>query len=275
MAKPTPQSTQTQVPPLSKQQTDAVDALRSPLFKIPAEEAIDLVRRSPGKDAGEMVSNAIRLRAGKPPVGGTTPSPVPPPLPPPLPQTVRPVAPPQGARLHSVGTARPQQQPVQPNWFWRLMGATAPPPAPIARRPSFPPPAVPPAAAATAPPTPSAPPTQLPGFGPPGGAAAAPTAEQLAATTRAAAPTPTTLPPAPVKPRIRVQATPGLGKGAAAAPTPGEIAEAKEKAAGTEEVAPEKPAEKLPVFIKDYDAYAKLPSGTRFVWPNGEVYRKP
>jgi hypothetical protein len=134
-----------------------------------------------------------------------------------------------------------------------------PPFAPIrsGQQPSAPPPQ------AQAPP-PQQPTQGIPGFAPPGGPSAAAQPEQLqqqaqalaaqsiARTQAALGPqgvaaaeaAPTAIPPAPIKPRIRVRATPGAAE----------------------------PAE-LPLIATQQE-YDKLPIGSRFRHPDGFIYRK-
>src|SRR5215470_10332336 len=193
---------QKSTPKMSQAQQDAISTLAA--LKIPKTEAEDLVKRSPGKDASELATNAIRLRAGRGPVvPEVTPSikPMEPkgaiqaaPLPQqPSPQTQQQIpgfGPPGGAAAappaEQLQTPPPppagflrrlfQPAPMKPSWY---TGSTVPLP-PIRGRHELPPQPAP-------------------------------------------AP-PAIMPPAPIKPRVRVRAAGGPTE----APTPTEAAQAKE-----------------------------------------------
>jgi hypothetical protein len=265
-------------PALTPTQQLAVDALTSHSIKIPRQEAIDLVSRMQGTDAGEMISNAIRARAGlgprttpvPPPQGARLQSvggvPAPPPMqgpPPPTPPTPPAAQPPQqipglgppggpGAAWNAQQLAAQflprvprQPRPVSPS-FGGPPGGGMPPPAPVGPRP----PPIPPG----------------PQGGPPGPQMTPPAVPPAPAAV-------SQIPPAPIKPRIRVRT---VGTQIPEAATPSEVAQAKEQALGTAETQPEAPKPlEVPPMIKTHEEYEKLPSGARFLWPDGHRYRKP
>lgn len=309
MPKPTPQQGQKQLP---RDQQDAVDALVS-FFKIPKDEALELVQKAQGTTSGDLITNAIRLRAGKAQI--TAPAPTPPTAAPPEPQGARlvapiaqaaspPTPPSQWQAAQMASAAPPQRQrisapsgPMPTPGVQRVRGGGTlfgPGPAPIARGPIAPPAVPPPAQQQT-----------IPGFAPPGGPGAAPSAQQLQASMQprpapiaAPAPPPAAMPtgPAPMSPAPSPSMgpmpspMPRQGVGSPLSPIPRRLSivgpapikpRVRVKAVGRkEEAAPPaeagRPAEmpaELPL-VGNQEEYDKLPIGTRFRHPDGWIYHK-
>jgi hypothetical protein len=268
-------------PALTGERRDAFDGLVS--LKIPAEEALNLISRAQGADTGEIMTNALRLRGGKsqlPPGGGPQPhGAVPvvpvmqaPPGPPPVAPTMPPAPPQSQPQMPGFGPpggaqAAPTAQQLDPRsqFFQQYFGGPEPA-LPRFLRPlsQFFRPQAQPQASAGPPPAPVA---QRP--------PAAPTPAQMiqpAPPTGAPPPTGAGMPmPAPVKPRVRVQA---VGRKIPEAPTPMEAEQGRQEAAGIEETKPEKPKTQDLPLVASQEEYDKLPIGTRFKHPDGFIYRK-
>lgn len=258
---------------LTPAQQDAYDALVS--MKIPKPEAADLIARAQGNDAGEILHNALRLRAGAgqripPPQGAALHSVQGPPVAPVAPQAPQLPAPQAQQQIPGFGppggpaaapSAEQLQQSQQPaaTPFWqrgflgRMLAPApamkpswytgtpeAPAPAPVARQPSIP----------TSP--------------------VGPVAQTQAITTQAPR---LALPaPAPVKPRVRVKA--------AGARVPEAPAEEETKPSGRQgKEPPPEPYDRAAYAslprVRTQEEVDKLSKGSHFINDHtGEVYRK-